>query len=70
MFRGFVYKSPTRIRIVNVYRLGDMMDLSADDLTGESLYNRCHAEDLQKLKKAHLDCEYFKLLLNVKSVVG
>ena len=40
-----------------VYRLGDMMDLSADDLTGESLYNRCHAEDLQKLKKAHLDCE-------------
>lgn len=32
-----------------------MMDISADDLTNKNLYDYCHAEDLQKLRKAHID---------------
>ena len=42
---------------VLLHRIGDMMDISADDLMGKNLYDYCHAEDLQKLRKAHVDCE-------------
>ena len=35
-----------------------MMDISADDLIGKSMYDQIHAEDLQKIKKSHIDCEY------------
>ena len=34
------------------------MDVSAEDLTGKNLYDYCHAEDLQALRKSHVDCEY------------
>ena len=34
------------------------MDVYADDLTNKNLYDFCHAEDLHKLRKAHVDCEY------------
>ena len=39
------------------YRLGDLIDMPAEDLTNQNLYDYCHAEDLQKLKKAHVDRE-------------
>ena len=37
------------------------MDITADDLTNKNLYDYCHAEDLQKLRKAHTDCKYHLL---------
>ena len=34
------------------------MDICADDFTNKNMYDYCHAEDLQKLRKAHIDCKY------------
>lgn len=34
------------------------MDLMAEEVVGRNLYDFCHAEDLQKLHKAHLDCKF------------
>ena len=33
-------------------------NVESDDLTNRSLYDYCHAEDLQKLRKAHVDRQY------------
>ncbi|CAI9724474.1 protein trachealess-like isoform X2 [Octopus vulgaris] len=35
--------------------ISDMMDLTAEDLTNKVLYEFCHAGDLQKLRKSHVD---------------
>ena len=42
-----------------LFRISDLMDLSAEDLTNSSLYSHIHAADLQKMKKAHTDCKLF-----------
>ena len=34
------------------------MDITSEDFVNKNLYEFCHAEDLQKLHKAHVDCEY------------
>ena len=34
------------------------MDITAEDLTNKNLYDYCHAEDLQKIRKSHCDCKY------------
>ena len=39
------------------------MDITAEDLTNKNLYDYCHAEDLQKIRKSHCDCEYCILSL-------
>lgn len=39
-------------------RIAELMDMSVDEMNGVTLYSLCHAEDGQKLRKAHLDCEY------------
>ena len=36
-------------------RISDMMDMTVEDVTNKNLYDYCHAEDLQKLRKAHID---------------
>ena len=36
----------------------EKFNMSTEDLAGENLYNCCHAEDLQKLRKAHVDRKY------------
>lgn len=38
-------------------RIAELMDLSADDITNNILYDHCHAADLQKLRKSHVDCK-------------
>jgi len=38
-------------------RIADIMDITSEDLVNKNLYEFCHAEDLQKLHKAHVDCE-------------
>ncbi|XP_071078929.1 protein trachealess-like isoform X1 [Haliotis cracherodii] len=35
--------------------VSDLMDIQADDLTNGLLYDFCHAADLHKLRKAHVD---------------
>lgn len=36
-------------------RIADMMDITSEDIVNKNLYDYCHAEDLQKLNKAHTD---------------
>lgn len=38
-------------------RVTELLDYSADELVGRNIYNLCHAEDADKLKKSHLDRE-------------
>jgi neuronal PAS domain-containing protein 1/3 len=38
------------------------MDIASEDIVNKNLYDFCHAEDLQKLQKAHID-RTFGLLL-------
>lgn len=40
----------------------DLLEYTAEELTGRNLYNLCHAEDADKLKKSHMDREYLKML--------
>ena len=32
-----------------------MLDYSAEDLTGQSMYAVCHAEDVHKIRTTHID---------------
>lgn len=41
-----------------MFRVTELLDYTAEELTGRNLYNLCHAEDADKLKKNHLDREY------------
>ena len=36
-------------------RVSEMLDYSAEDLTGRSLYTLCHGADAHLLRKAHVD---------------
>ena len=39
-------------------RVSEMLDYSAEELTGRSLYTLCHGADAHLLRKAHVDREY------------
>lgn len=41
-----------------VFRVSDLLDYTAEELTGKNLYALCHGEDANKLRKCHVDCEY------------
>ena len=41
--------------IAAVHRVSEMLDYSAEDLTGRSLYTLCHGADAYLLRKAHVD---------------
>ncbi|KAJ9574545.1 hypothetical protein L9F63_008284, partial [Diploptera punctata] len=36
-------------------RVSDLLDYSAEELTGKNLYALCHGEDANKLRKSHID---------------
>ncbi|GLH01195.1 Protein trachealess, partial [Gryllus bimaculatus] len=36
-------------------RVSELLDYTADELTGRNLYGLCHGEDANKLRKAHMD---------------
>ncbi|XP_047102609.1 protein trachealess-like [Schistocerca piceifrons] len=36
-------------------RVSELLDYTADELTGKNLYTLCHGEDANKLRKSHLD---------------
>jgi len=35
--------------------VSDLLDYSAEELTGKNLYALCHGEDANKLRKSHVD---------------
>ena len=37
------------------FRVSELLDYTADDLTGQSLYALCHGEDVHKMRKTHED---------------
>lgn len=41
-----------------VFRVSELLDYTADELTGKNLYTLCHGEDANRLRKSHVDCEY------------
>ncbi|XP_055376711.1 protein trachealess [Condylostylus longicornis] len=36
-------------------KVSDLLDYTPEELTGKNLYNLCHGEDAEKLRKCHLD---------------
>lgn len=42
-----------------IYRVSELLDYTADELTGKNLYTLCHGEDANRLRKSHIDCKYF-----------
>lgn len=49
-------------------RVTELLDYSADELVGRNLYNLCHAEDADKLKKNHTDRKYIGIAAALKIV--
>ena len=42
-------------------RVSELLDYSAEEMTGMSMYALCHGEDVHKLKSTHEDCKYLVL---------
>ena len=42
------------------FRVSELLDYTAEDMTGMSLYALCHGEDVHKLKSTHEDCKCTK----------
>ena len=38
--------------------MSELLDYTAEEMTGMSLYALCHGEDVCKLKSTHEDCKY------------
>ncbi|KAF8793174.1 Protein trachealess like protein [Argiope bruennichi] len=36
-------------------RVSDLLDYTAEELTGKNMYTLCHGQDVQKLRKCHID---------------
>ena len=45
-----------------IFRVSELLDYTADDLTGQSLYALCHGEDVHKMRKTHEDRKHRFLL--------
>lgn len=39
----------------SVYRVSELIDLKSEDFLHLSLYDLCHADDMTKLRRAHVD---------------
>lgn len=39
-------------------RVSELLDYTADELTGKNLYTLCHGEDANRLRKSHIDRKY------------
>ena len=39
-------------------RVADLLDYTADDLNGKSIYGLVHAADMDKIKQTHNDCKF------------
>lgn len=45
----------TRMDHFFVFRVSELLDYTADELTGKNLYTLCHGEDANRLRKSHMD---------------
>ena len=45
--------------IIYAFRVSELLDYTAEEMTGMSLYALCHGEDVQKMKKTHEDCKFY-----------
>ena len=45
------------VTIEILLRVCDLLDYTADDLTGKSMYSLVHAADVHKIKQTHVDCK-------------
>ena len=45
-----------------ILRVCDLLDYTADDLTGKSMYSLVHAADVHKIKQTHVDCKWWRWL--------
>lgn len=43
----------------NLHRVTELLDYTPEELTGKNIYNLCHGEDAEKLRRSHLDREYY-----------
>lgn len=41
-------------------RVTELLDYTPEELTGKNIYNLCHGEDADKLRRSHLDRELIK----------
>ena len=39
------------------FRVSELLDYSAEEMTGMSMYALCHGENVHKLKSTHEDCK-------------
>lgn len=55
-----IHLNITRKRNIMIYhyRVAEILDYTADELTGMNMYTLCHGEDVGKLRKCHLDRKY------------
>lgn len=44
--------------MIYCHRVAEILDYTADELTGMNMYTLCHGEDVGKLRKCHLDRKY------------
>lgn len=44
------------------FRVSELLDYTAEELTGMNLYTLCHGEDVQRLRKCHLDRKYERVI--------
>ena len=44
-------------------RVSELLDYTSEELTGRNLYALCHAEDVNKLRKCHVDCKLMIILM-------
>ncbi|PRD25332.1 UNVERIFIED_CONTAM: trh [Trichonephila clavipes] len=48
--------SPTKkVEILFSLRVADLLDYTAEELTGKNMYTLCHGQDVQKMRKCHID---------------
>ena len=45
------------LNLFDSFRVSELLDYTAEDMTGMSLYALCHGEDVHKLKSTHEDCK-------------
>lgn len=43
--------------LLSTRRVTDLLEYLPEELQGKNLYNLCHGEDADKLRKSHLDCK-------------
>ena len=52
------------------FRVSELLDYTAEEMTGMSLYALCHGEDVHKLKNTHEDCKFFTFFLKNEPTIN